>query len=218
VKLKLFTILLLIVAIAVASLFGTLSSYTVSSQYEIGIVPNMQRTPTPVEPSVTPSPTPSGPIITPSPTPAITATPSPTPAASPVPDLNKLSGEYILQGMIVNKQTVVNDKGFVMITGNLKEKNQAATLYFGNSDNSMTPYLLYFSKNTKIQFTDGSYAVLTGFYTIAAGHNRVNLFSPELYNWEGGMYTVKPNNGGRLIACSDAQAIALCAQRGIPLQ
>ncbi len=218
-KFKVMTILFLISAIVVASLFGTLSSYTMTSKYEIGIVADVQATPEPTaEPTVKPTEQPTAePTVEPTeqPTAEPTLEPTITPIVNPVPDESNIGGDYIVNGMNVKNNTVLeNDKAFVMIMGTIKQK-QNCSLSFGSKQQSEV-YLLYFKPKTKIKFSDGTIAKPSGFYTIAAGQNGVNLFDETLYELDGDVRVVKENNGD-FTTCTDQQAILLCEQMNIPL-
>lgn len=199
-KFKLLTLLFLISAIIAASLFGTLSSYSTTANYEIGIQPNVQSTPTPTAQAT----------IEP------TMEPTPTPVAHPVPDKHRIDPIYVLAGMHVKEDTILkNDKGFVFIMGTINQKKQS-TLQFGDGqDDGM--YLLYFEPDTKIKFSDGTSANVSGFYTITAGEKGVNIFDSSLYEIDNKTRTVKENNAD-FSACTDEQAVHLCEQRDIPFE
>jgi hypothetical protein len=138
--------------------------------------------------------------------------PTPTPVPDPVPDLGRISSTYKYGPATVGKKTVTNTKGFLAILGNLKMQNSSAYLRFGTN---YTTYLLYFNPGTRVTFTDNKYAVLSGFYTMKTGTS--SLFDLSIYELVNGTYRVKSGNG-KLTALTNAEAIALCEQRGVPLQ
>jgi len=178
-RLRILTIAVLLSAIFVTCLSGTLSNYTSSSSFEIEIAPKIKS------------------IL--------------------IPNIDALDQSYVINGLYIsNRHTdITKEKNYVVFTGDIIQNSRNGGLVFGTHPVGKDFYLLYFKPGTVIRFKDGISIPMSGFYTIAAGSEAVDLFDKTLYEQTESGYVLK-KDGTSFKICTDF--ITICDELGIPLK
>ncbi|PKM63054.1 MAG: hypothetical protein CVU97_02160 [Firmicutes bacterium HGW-Firmicutes-21] len=179
-RIKIFVIITLILAILTAATSGTLSHYTASMNGAIGMVPDKEK----IESMYYTNPSD---IL--------------RPDYSSLPNGVDVFGTLIISNSSI---TITNIYGFVAFTGNITRTKPNPKLIIGKSNDNYNTYLVYFEQGTKIYFDDGSHASFGGFYLVDTG---LNILDDSLYTKQGTVRTLKSLSSLRI--CTEIAEIAL---------
>ena len=187
-RIKLFIIIGLVLAVLTAATAGTLSSYTAAFEGDIGIVPDTDKIISMYYDNL-------------------------NPADYLKPNYALLpQGVDVIGSLIISNSslTITNNYGFVAFTGSITKTKPNPKLQIGRNNDAFRTYLLFFESGTEIFFSDGTVAVFGGFYTVSAG---LDILNDDLYTISGNKRTLKSNNNFKL--CTEIADTA--AAHGIPL-
>ncbi|MDP4109004.1 MAG: hypothetical protein Q8878_03135 [Bacillota bacterium] len=235
-KYKIATVAFLIAALMVSVTAGTLSCFSSASESEIGITPDSKKIEkryeeyqkslveqqlaeqkaaeqqTAEQQPAEQQPAEQQPAEQ---QPVLNSDTNPNPSENLAPDMSKAqeNADVIGDTNVSGDGNVANEKGFVVITGDVKQENKDASLDFGKEKDKNKDYILYFEPGSKIQFADGETADMSGFYTINSG--KTDIFDKSLYEeTKNGLQPADDN--GELKVCEDIAKT--CDKRDIPLE